>query len=326
MPVRVLPQDLGADGRVTPGTVLRGVDLAAAMPAMRHARGRVVTVSLDRMDFFCFPPVGRALLFKCRVNQAGRSSMEVGVRVEAEDLATGEVRHTATAYATFVAMGPDGKPAAVPQLLPETPDEERRVREALERRALRKAERGRTAGEPFPGDIAPPTGPGRSPEASRTDMPVRMMPWHANPAGNVHGGVILLNMDQAAAMAAMRHAGLAVEAVSVQGVSFLAPGRVDEVLTFRACVERARGPLMDVGVEVMAENLVTGESRRAAEAWMVYRGLDAHGAPGDAPALIPGSAQELERWREARRRGEARDAERARERDSQAGAPASPGD
>lgn len=143
MSQRMLPQDANPAGNVHGGVILRYIDLAGATAAMRHCRRAVVTKSIDRMEFRAPAKVGELMTFKASVNLAGSTSMEVGVRVESEDLFTGEVRHTASAYLTFVAVGPDAKPVAVPPLVLESELEKRRHREASERRETRRRERER---------------------------------------------------------------------------------------------------------------------------------------------------------------------------------------
>jgi acyl-CoA hydrolase len=106
----------------------------------------VVTVGLDRMTFMVPIHVGELVTFRATVNAAWRTSMEVGVRVDAEHPRTGVVRHTTSAYLTMVALDEEGRPAAVPELVPETPAEERRMREAELRRANRLAERAQIEG------------------------------------------------------------------------------------------------------------------------------------------------------------------------------------
>ena len=143
MSQRRFPQDSNPAGNIHGGVILRYIDLAGATAAMRHSRTPVVTKSIDRMEFRAPALVGELLTFKASVNMAGSTSMEVGVRVEAEDLLTGEVRHTASAYLTFVAMSAEGRPTSVQPLLLETDVEKRRHREASERRETRRKERER---------------------------------------------------------------------------------------------------------------------------------------------------------------------------------------
>jgi acyl-CoA hydrolase len=133
--------DANSLGNVHGGTIMRMADEAAALAAIKHSRCRVVTVGIDRMNFLVPIYVGELVTFSSTVNAAWRTSMEVGVRVEAENPHTGEARHTSTAYLTMVALDPEGKPTAVPPAQASTSTEERRMREAELRRANRLAER-----------------------------------------------------------------------------------------------------------------------------------------------------------------------------------------
>ena len=144
---RVLPQDTNPAGNLHGGVILKHVDTAGGVVAMRHSKGNAVTASIERVDFLAPAFVGELLTFKARLNHVGRSSMEVGVRVEAENLFTGEKRHTNTAYLTYVALGPDHRPRPVPAILLETAEDERRFREAESRKETRLEAKRRESGE-----------------------------------------------------------------------------------------------------------------------------------------------------------------------------------
>jgi uncharacterized protein (TIGR00369 family) len=140
------PEDANPAGNVHGGVIMKLIDNAGGTVAARHARSNVVTASIDRLSFHHPVYIGDLVTLKASINMTGRTSMEVGVRVEAENLITGEVRHTASAYLTFVALGPDLKPAAVPQLIFENEEQERRAREATARSEMRRQERLREEG------------------------------------------------------------------------------------------------------------------------------------------------------------------------------------
>jgi acyl-CoA hydrolase len=133
--------DANSAGFVHGGTVMKLCDEAAGIAAIKHCRTRVVTAAIDRMTFMHPVHVGELLTCRAAVNAVWRTSMEVGVRVEAENPLTGEARHTSTAYLTMVALDDDGRPIEVPPLEVAGPDEERRMREAELRRRNRLAER-----------------------------------------------------------------------------------------------------------------------------------------------------------------------------------------
>jgi len=137
----MMPQDANVAGNVFGGTILKMVDEIAYVAATMHARANVVTASVDRMSFLSPVHVGDLLTLKANVNAVWHTSMEVGVRIEAMDPRTGHVRHTGSSYLTVVALGPEGSPCEVPRLVLEGPDDTRRNREALARRARRLEEK-----------------------------------------------------------------------------------------------------------------------------------------------------------------------------------------
>ncbi len=141
----MIPQDANPAGNVHGGVVVKIIDEAAGVVAARHARSNVVTASIDRMDFHNPVFVGDVLFFKASLNLVGRTSMEIGVRVEAENVITGEVRHAASAYLTYVALDAGGKPSEVPPLILDREEDQRRNREARRRREVRLAEKKREA-------------------------------------------------------------------------------------------------------------------------------------------------------------------------------------
>jgi acyl-CoA hydrolase len=137
------PAEANTSGNVHGGVLMHLCDEVAGIAAVRHSGARVVTAAMDRMSFRHPVFVGQLVNVKATVNAAWRTSMEVGVRVESENVRTGEVLHTSTAYLTMVALDEYGNPTAVPPIKPETPDETRRAREAQLRRDTRLAERRR---------------------------------------------------------------------------------------------------------------------------------------------------------------------------------------
>jgi len=137
----MLPQDANPSGNVHGGVIMKRIDSAGGVVAQRHARSNVVTASIDRLEFHHPVFIGNLLTLKASMNLVGNTSMEIGVRAEAEDLKTGVIRHVASAYLTFVALDGDGRPIRVPAYEPTTADAIRRHRMAINRRERRLAER-----------------------------------------------------------------------------------------------------------------------------------------------------------------------------------------
>ncbi|MBW2966400.1 acyl-CoA thioesterase [Candidatus Woesearchaeota archaeon] len=142
------PEHANPAGNVHGGHILKLIDQAGAIVAARHTHKNVVTASVDSMSFISPAYVGNLVFAKASLNYVGRSSMEVGVRVEAECLKTGRHTHIASAYLTFVALDEDDNPIPIPRLITETEDEKRRFEEAKKRRENRIAKRRSQKQEP----------------------------------------------------------------------------------------------------------------------------------------------------------------------------------
>jgi len=139
----MMPMDANNSGNVFGGAILRLIDEVGSIVALRHARTNVITASVDRMDFYHPVFIGDMLRLNASINYVHRTSMEVGVRVEAENPITGEVRHTGTCFLTYVGLDANRKPTPVPELKLETDEDKRRWAEAQERRRSRLREIGR---------------------------------------------------------------------------------------------------------------------------------------------------------------------------------------
>ena len=136
-----MPDDANPAGNVHGGTVVKLVDNAGSVAALRHCRATsatVVTARIDAMNFVAPVHIGDIVTLRASVNDVGRTSMEVGVRVETENVRSGETKHVASAYLVYVALDEEGQPTAVPPLIVETEDERRRQAAARARRAARQ--------------------------------------------------------------------------------------------------------------------------------------------------------------------------------------------
>ena len=134
----MLPSDANPSGNVHGGEIMRLIDECGGAAAGRHARQRVVTARVDELSFVAPVYVGNLVTARASVNDVGTKSMEVGVRVEAEDLLTGKVVHVSSAYLVFVAIDEHGKAAPIPPVIAETDEEKRRMAAAKVRRERRR--------------------------------------------------------------------------------------------------------------------------------------------------------------------------------------------
>jgi uncharacterized protein (TIGR00369 family) len=133
--------DANITGNVHGGVIMRLVDTAAALAAIKHSGGEALTVQIDEMSFLEPVHIGEVLILKASVNDVGRTSMECGVRVDAQDPLTGSIRHVNSAYLVFVAVDRSGRPREVPPIVAETDVERRRQQEAKLRRERRTSHR-----------------------------------------------------------------------------------------------------------------------------------------------------------------------------------------
>ena len=140
----VLPGDTNALGTIFGGKVMQWIDIAASVAGMRHSGGNVVTASIDGLTFLTPIHLGEIVRLQAQVNFVGKTSMEIGVRVEAENPRTAARRYTTKAYLTFVAIDGDGKPRAIPALAFEDDEDRRRAADAEARRRARLALRATT--------------------------------------------------------------------------------------------------------------------------------------------------------------------------------------
>lgn len=136
-----LPNDANPLGTLFGGKLMQWTDLAASISAARHARCAVVTASIDSLTFLRPVKIGQLVILKSAVNRVFRTSMEIGVKVFVEDLATGDVQHVSSAYLTFVAISREGEKRVLLPVVPESEDEKRRYQQAGERRRYRLANR-----------------------------------------------------------------------------------------------------------------------------------------------------------------------------------------
>jgi acyl-CoA hydrolase len=138
----LMPSDANALGNVHGGVMMKEIDNAAAIAAVKHCRNILVTASIDSLDFHMPALINELLILKASVNYVGETSMEVGVRAECESLLSGEIKHIASAYLTLVAIERSGRPKKIEwDLELETDDDRRRHADAVERKKTRALER-----------------------------------------------------------------------------------------------------------------------------------------------------------------------------------------
>lgn len=298
----IFPSDTNELGMATAGVMLKTIDVAASLTAAKHSGKKIVTASLDRMAFVNPAYMWELVTTRCLITKTWRTSMEVQVEVDAENVRNGDSRRVAQGYLVFVALDPQTmKPSPVPPLILETEAEERRAMEAEYRKQSRLEEQARLQNQ------------GQT-RIDDTDNPVRVMrtmtPDDSNIHQNVFGGTILALIHQAGEKAATLQANSPVIAVRQDRMSFEQPAYIGEEVKAQAVITRVWRTSLEVQVDVTARDHKTGELRHVASSYMVFVAQNPDGTPKPVPDFVPKTHKQQIRWNEADIRRQVRLAER----------------
>jgi acyl-CoA hydrolase len=318
----LVPSQADIRGYAFGGVILSWVDICAGIASFTHADHIAVTASLDAVHFVSPAKVGDVVIIRGQVNRTWKTSMEVGVHVEAENMLTGERRYCCHAYLTFVAVDKDSRPIPVPQILPLTESDRKRYDEAgkrkHERLELRKQHEKRlmeTEGphfnlDPFLTEFKYEQGHGSRKwkycSDSCTEMFKVVLPQDANMLNITFGGVIMRWIEECAAIAASRHARAHLLTTSIDSLQFLAPTKVGDAIHLRACVTHAFNTSMEVYVHVSADDHLTGEKVFTNDAYLTITAVNESNEPVEVPKVRPLTREEIMRYAGAQERREAR--------------------
>ncbi|KAI8814691.1 HotDog domain-containing protein [Cladochytrium replicatum] len=325
----LIPEHADPRGIAFGGVILAWIDVCAGIAAKRHAGQPAVTASVDAVHFLSPLRVGDLCILKAKVNRSWNSSMEVGVKVEGEDLTTGVRRFCCHAYLTFVCVSPEGRPQRVCELVPETEDEIRRWEEADQRRGERIASKKRrqaeeastAAGEPAPALLLKrPSDPRaellkkklvaemsededsvtvrrsavdqRWCKDSITECLQLVFPEHANSLQITFGGQIMKWMDYCAVMAASRHCRSQLLTASLDSIQFLSPTKIGDTIIVRGIVSMAFEHSVEVYVTVEKEDLRTNKVILTNEGYLTLAAVDQKGSLVKVPRAVAVSERE----------------------------------
>lgn len=291
----VFPEHAGAPGQIHGGRMMEWITKAGTLAASRVARGHVVLGAMDDIDFLHPVKVGQIAILRAQVEYVGTSSLEVGVRVWAEDVQTGERAVTLNSHLVFVKVGDDVRPRPVAdRIAPQDAAEARLVEAARQRREQRRArfaqKQARLA------DIA------TEPEADvrwRFESARSVLPEDALFGDTMFVGKMLMAVDEAGGILSMRYCRGLVMTACLDAMDFYSPISTHEVVTFKAGVNYVGTSSLEVGVKVLAEVPWSGEVRHACTAFLtfVHLGLDLR--PRPCPPFTPATPGERRRWDEA---------------------------
>ncbi|MBI4247246.1 MAG: hypothetical protein HY614_08665 [Candidatus Rokubacteria bacterium] len=321
----VFPEHAGAPGQIHGGRMMEWITEAGTMAAARVARSTVVLGAMDDIDFLHPVRVGEIAILKAQVEYVGRTSLEVGVRVWAENVTTGARSVTLNSHLVFVSLGEDARPRAVGRAIePQDAAEQALVAAARQRRAERQARFARRqeaaksegAGGTEPGRAysSPPTTQAGLADPATTEEDIR---WHFEsvrpvlPEDALFGtmmfaGKMLKALDEAGGILSMRYCRGLVMTACLDAMDFYSPISTHEVVIFKAGLNHVGTSSLEIGVKVLAEKPWTGEVRHACTAFLtfVHLGLDLR--PRPCPPYAPATAAERRRWEAAQARRELR--------------------
>lgn len=295
----VFPQYAGAPGQIYGGRMMEWIATAGTLAASRVARGPVAVGAMDDIDFLHPVRVGDIAILRARVEHVGRTSLEVGVRVYAENPTTGERHVTLSSHLAFVAIDEAVRPRPVAaRIVAADAGEAAVVEAALARREARRArlalrtERAR--------DVADETAGLRW----RHEQSRFVFPEDALHGTLMFAGRLLLTMDEVAALLAVRYARAPLATASMDALEFYAPIRVGDVLTLRCALTRVGTRSMEVEIQVLAEEPFTGAVQHTCTAYLTFVKLRA--TEGALPPLMPATPTEQRQWEAAEKRQAAR--------------------
>ena len=291
----VFPEHAGAPGQIHGGRMMQWIATCGTIAAARVARGNVVLGAMDDIDFLHPVKVGQVAVLKAQVEYVGRCSLEVGVRVHAENPATGERALTLSSHLVFVKVDERVKPVPVPQqIVPRGADEgalfaaaQRRRIERLDRLA-RRAERVGEVGDDGTEDLR-----------WRFESCRSILPEDTLFGNTMFAGKLLMDIDEAGGILSMRYNRGIVMTACLDALDFYSPISSNEVVTFKAGLNHVGSSSLEVGVKVLTEVPWTGEVRHACTAYLTFVHLGPDLRPRPCPPLVPETRVEWRRWQEA---------------------------
>jgi len=300
----VLPEHANTRGSLYGGQMMHWITTAATMAAMRVAKGTVVLAAMDELDFLHAVLIGDVVTLNARVEYVGRSSMEVDVDVYAEDPRTGVRRHTTSSHLAMVAVDDQGRPRPVgTQIAPADAAEETRHGAAQTRKQRRnEVLAGHAQGEGLEDEGG---GLPHTLEMSRI-----VFPEDAVLGTLMFAGKLMIDLDQAASIVALRYCRCPVVTASIDALSFFAPIRVGEIVIYHAALNHVGRSSMEVGIRVLAEAPLTGRRRHTCTAYITMVHVTAEGVR-PVPPYRPETDVAQRRFHEAEERRRIRQARRA---------------
>ena len=291
----VFPEHAGAPGQIHGGRMMEWITQAGTLAAARVARGHVVLGAMDDIDFLHPVRVGQIAILRAQVEYVGTSSLEVGVRVWAENVGTGERAVTLNSHLVFVKVGDDARPRPVGDTIEPRDARERELVEAARRRRAErrarfaeKAARLRDTATPDEADVR-----------WRFESARSVLPEDALFGNTMFVGKMLRALDEAGGILSMRYCKGLVMTACLDAMDFYSPILTHEVVTFRAGLNHVGSASLEIGVKVLAEVPWSGDVRHACTAFLTFVHLGPDLRPRPCPPFTPETPGERRRWEAA---------------------------
>ena len=298
----VFPEHAGAPGQIHGGRMMQWIATVGTIAASRVARGNVVLGAMDDIDFLHPVKVGEVAVLRAQVEFVGRCSLEVGVRVYSENVTTGARAQTLSSHLVFVKMDERFRPAPVPDAIrPRGADEAALLEAAQVRRRHRLERLHRRAARAR--DVADD---GTEQLRWRFESSRSVLPEDTLFGNTMFPGKLLMDVDEAGGILSMRYTRGLVMTACLDALDFYSPISAHEVVTFKAGLNHVGTSSLEVGVKVLTEVPITGETRHACTAYLTYVHLGADLRPQPCPPFTPATPEEQRRWEEALGRRERR--------------------
>jgi acyl-CoA hydrolase len=295
----VFPEHAGGPGQIHGGRMMEWITKAGTLAASRVARGTVVLGAMDDIDFLHPVKVGQIAILRAQVEDVGTSSLEVGVRVFAEDVLTGERRVTLNSHLVFVKVGEDIKPRPVGVSIEPRGAAEKALVEAARARRQQRLARFAARAARLPGGADEDQDPSDVDVGWRFESTRSVLPEDALFGNTMFVGKMLMALDEAGGILSMRYCKGLVMTACVDAMDFYTPIFTHEVVTFKAGLNHVGTSSLEVGVKVLAEVPWTGEVRHACTAFLTYVHLGPDLRPRSCTPYTPGTAAARRRWEAA---------------------------
>ncbi len=308
----VFPEHANTHGTLHGGRLMDWIMIAGSINASRISRGITVLGATDSIDFINPVKVGDIVTLDSSIEYIGSSSMEIGVTVHSEDLETREKKLTTSARLAFVAVDKDGNPRRIDERIEPGEDEKPIYDEARKRREQRIPKIG--VRDEQARNIIDETEITRM----RLETTKVVLPEDSFYGSFMSVGKLMLDIDETAAILAMRFVKDVLVTGSLDELFFYSPIRVGDIIVFKAGITYVGNTSLEVGIKVISENILTGEQRHTCTAFLTYVSVGTDGLPKQVPAFSPETPEEKRLWKKAQERKDKRTARLKRIREGEA--------